>query len=626
MPAPSGAPVTPADIDYPEELPNVFPDLSPRTITALIGEVLSRLGGRRRLQTARLAEDSDDCNWKTINGRPVCLGGARHGTHAEGARVSTDDDGVDIQIVRASNPDEGQVTVFRTPKMYLRASIKGDTAEVHMVRNEAAKARVGERADQPAPKDFLRLMRALVREARAKGATRIVADIVHPGLAKIVAKVGGREERRYTSGPQGPVGHLVTHWVLPLDNPALAEALAEWAEEYALDDADWPAFETWASLYRYLHAPPRSSWRRLAEDETDEGDACHWVTIRGNPVCIGGERHQMHAKGEPKPPRSEPERLPRGEPRTGAAPVAAPPSGTFQATIPKGYAGHTEGVRVRTVEEAYNLLTNQQKVILAKPEMVSTLLDKLAAIGEQAKAAGKKAPKVNLCNVSVEGSNIFCLGNRGISRVAMPQLRGKAAPGSLSDALPKSARGNVNLGPVFTDDLVQSGVKVAHERLSADRLKSTQNQLDGIKVAGIMKRMEQGTFGDEETIFVSKDGYVIDGHHRWAAQVGRDFRQGQPSGETKVLVTRVDLPILQVLVRAHQFAEKWGVGASEYGACELIDEMRRVVARLAAQLPYGWAPPRPVLLDVGETLRLDPAGIVEDGPPALLGVTLPALE
>ena len=59
-------------------------------------------------------------------------------------------------------------------------------------------------------------------------------------------------------------------------------------------------------------------------------------------------------------------------------------------------------------------------------------------------------------------------------------------------------------------------------------------------------------------VFVSNDHYVVDGHHRWAAVVGRDAEDGV-LGDKPMNVIRVDAPISEVLHIANAWSEKFGI-------------------------------------------------------------------
>lgn len=64
--------------------------------------------------------------------------------------------------------------------------------------------------------------------------------------------------------------------------------------------------------------------------------------------------------------------------------------------------------------------------------------------------------------------------------------------------------------------LKTKGVKTAFKKVDAANLKATQGEFDSGKVEKMIADIASGKAG-EKPIIVSKDGYVIDGHHRWLA-------------------------------------------------------------------------------------------------------------
>jgi hypothetical protein len=181
----------------------------------------------------------------------------------------------------------------------------------------------------------------------------------------------------------------------------------------------------------------------------------------------------------------------------------------------------------------------------------------LYEFAKEAEAKGEKAPNIDLCNVSVPGTNLFCAGNLGIERSAMPQLSGKPRPGSAADGLPKDDKGEVNIGEAFTSRLAELGVDVQDRTIPAATLRASQKELVGANVAWMMKNGDKIGL-DTGRIFVSKDGYVIDGHHRWAVLVGLDTQDGS-LGNVNINVQQIDMPISQVLQFANAFADEVGV-------------------------------------------------------------------
>jgi hypothetical protein len=208
---------------------------------------------------------------------------------------------------------------------------------------------------------------------------------------------------------------------------------------------------------------------------------------------------------------------------------------------------------------AVRLIGEGKDVVLEQPRQLSTLMDRLAAIGQKAAAGEKKV--YDLCHVSVPGTNLFCSGNKGIARVDMPQFTGKPQPGSKGDSLPKDAKGEVNIGPAFGEHMHELGGSVKEDTEDAAYLRASQRELDGVKIAGMMKAMQEGKV-PESPIWVSKDNYIIDGHHRWAAKAALEYASGKP---VMMPIHRVSSDIVTVLYEANKFAHEWGVGGRAVG-------------------------------------------------------------
>jgi hypothetical protein len=214
--------------------------------------------------------------------------------------------------------------------------------------------------------------------------------------------------------------------------------------------------------------------------------------------------------------------------------------------------------RTESIDEALSLMSEGKLVELDSVERVATLIDKLNEMVQDAKKKGEKAPNYDLCKVSVPGTNLFCSESKGIARINMPQFSGKPIPGSKADSFPKSDDGNVDGTKEFEKHLAKLGINVKRKKVLAAELKATQNELVGSKVVGMIGNEKFDPAG--EPIFVSRDGYVIDGHHRWAAQVGRDLSDGT-LGDLELNVIEVDAPISEILREANKWAEDFGIAA-----------------------------------------------------------------
>lgn len=217
---------------------------------------------------------------------------------------------------------------------------------------------------------------------------------------------------------------------------------------------------------------------------------------------------------------------------------------------------------------------------------VSALLNKLADLTDKAIAEGKEVPDYDLCEVQVPGTNLFCEVNLGVPRKLMPQLKGKPDAGSWGDKnLEKDGKGEVDGEKAFRKLLEKKGVNVQSKQLPANSLKATQNQLVGSKVAGMTKALEKDPHnpGITAPIFVSKDGYILDGHHRWAAQVGLGIKSGI---KAPILMDAevVDMTMEELLSLTNDFCEQIGIKPKAGKAAEHSSLKRIVVAYIESKM------------------------------------------
>jgi hypothetical protein len=185
-------------------------------------------------------------------------------------------------------------------------------------------------------------------------------------------------------------------------------------------------------------------------------------------------------------------------------------------------------------------------------------------MGAEAKAKGEKAPNYNLCKVTIPGTNLYCEGNKGIDRADMPQFKGTPRPGSPADKLPKDESGEADTEEFFKKMLNDKGIKVSDPTaVPADRLKATQSELVGVKVAGMSKVLDNPDHPAYKKItapiYVSNDGYVLDGHHRWAAVVAHNA--AHPDKQIDMNVRVIDQPIKPLVKTSNDFAEHIGIRA-----------------------------------------------------------------
>jgi len=194
-------------------------------------------------------------------------------------------------------------------------------------------------------------------------------------------------------------------------------------------------------------------------------------------------------------------------------------------------------------------------------KQVATKINDLQKQFEDDKKNGIKREVYNLCQISVPGTNLYCDGNKGIERSAMPQFKGKPIPGTPAANMELNKDGEVDTEPMFKKMLADKGIKVTNEEVPVESLKATQSELVGQKVLGMEGALEENPEHPAITapIYVSKDGYVVDGHHRWAAVTSYNLKHPDKPIPMKVMI--IDDTIDKIIPMSNKFAEDMGIAA-----------------------------------------------------------------
>jgi hypothetical protein len=224
-------------------------------------------------------------------------------------------------------------------------------------------------------------------------------------------------------------------------------------------------------------------------------------------------------------------------------------------------------VMASTVEEGLQAILEGRIVEMPDVAGAHTLVEELGKMALDAEARGEKLT-YDLCKVTVANTNVFCAGNLGIERDLMPQAKGDAVPGSRAEQVLKEqnaarvAAGKPETKEVdgtedFLKRINEKGIAVSEPtRVPASKLKATQRNMKGETVGGMMKNESYDP--SKEPIFVSRDGYVVDGHHRWAATLGRDMRDGVLGDDTMNVII-IDAPISEILQIANEWTDDFGI-------------------------------------------------------------------
>ena len=188
----------------------------------------------------------------------------------------------------------------------------------------------------------------------------------------------------------------------------------------------------------------------------------------------------------------------------------------------------------------------------------------------EAEVKKNQKPTYNLCKVSLPNSNLFCSGNKGIPRKDMPQFKGEPREGTQAwDVLQKAKETDPTATeadgePYFRQMLADKGIKVTDADVPSESLKATQTELVGDKVLGMKSVLDAGPSHPSykkmtAPLYVSKDGYVVDGHHRWAAITA--YNMEHPDNPLPLKTMIIDQNIDEAIETSNEFASEFGVAA-----------------------------------------------------------------
>lgn len=158
-------------------------------------------------------------------------------------------------------------------------------------------------------------------------------------------------------------------------------------------------------------------------------------------------------------------------------------------------------------------------------------------------------------------------GTKGIPRAQMPQIK----------AVHRGA---------MTNFMNARGVKHEEQEVAADTLKPTQAEFSKEKVA-----RAKAAPATDRSVLVSRDGYVLDGHHQWMAALEK--------GE-QVKVIRLDAEIDQLLTLAHEFPSSTVAEGSPKTSQKQSDKALEAIKSEPVPAPKATASTR--IEDVGEKI------------------------
>ena len=271
--------------------------------------------------------------------------------------------------------------------------------------------------------------------------------------------------------------------------------------------------------------------------------------FRGNQYTTG-ETDGPKPSAAPAPParQSDPGRFQTPTDRFTSVPTppAAAPAGEKKPDAPKD-----DAPKPKKSEIAAEVWGTQENLTRVKSSMKSGRTVKVPKEGfvEILKAISREggSPKdvINIVKLKLEGTRLIGHGNKGISRVDMPQIPPPRRKEFCEWFKKTTGRGfkETSLDPM--------------------KLLPTQKEINGRNTARLFREYSKnGAVPDEERIIVSKDGHVLDGHHTWAAAIALAIT----NPGAKVPVYQIDATTEQCVADGRVWDEKEGIGGLDVSA------------------------------------------------------------
>jgi len=137
-----------------------------------------------------------------------------------------------------------------------------------------------------------------------------------------------------------------------------------------------------------------------------------------------------------------------------------------------------------------------------KPSEVATLLKQVSKSGD------KRAATADITNLRVNGTRLMGHDGLGYKRSEMPQISG-------------------DMRHQYFADLRAQGITVTPSTANPLLLQPSQSEIGVGRAAEVYKELN-GKIDDQKQILVSRDNYIIDGHHHWASAVATALRANGP--------------------------------------------------------------------------------------------------
>lgn len=99
----------------------------------------------------------------------------------------------------------------------------------------------------------------------------------------------------------------------------------------------------------------------------------------------------------------------------------------------------------------------------------------------------------------------------------------------------------------FLSYLDKKSIRHKEQTIDPNALKATQGHFHKEKIRNIISSMEDGSY-KVKPILISKDNYIMDGHHRWLAHSNLN---------TQLPVHRINLPVKSLIGIIHDYPKSF---------------------------------------------------------------------
>jgi hypothetical protein len=253
-----------------------------------------------------------------------------------------------------------------------------------------------------------------------------------------------------------------------------------------------------------------------------------------------GDDPEPYPNGKPKPPSAGPAReasdsitvLPLTDEERATLDLLEKAAGDhFYGPWKGGKASSGGGPATVSVDEAIKQLEEGKRPSIARDD-VGAFMDKCAT----------RKDHLDLTEVKVYGTLKFGGDGLGVARKDMPQLSG----GDLDK---------------YMGELRGRGITVSTGTIAPQQLKPIQKEVSATASAGIMQAMRRGEYDMSKTVVISKDNFVLDGHHRWGAATAFSFEDKS----FRLPFVRIGMDAKPLLADATSWTQKAGIANKALG-------------------------------------------------------------